>query len=197
MLEYSIAPPRAGGEDTTGQMLTDAQDLMSHAASEVRSHRAVVAARDRVRANLAAFDRTVAADPRSRRSIERVFLVRDLLFTQFVYLSAIVDFLDHGGHSRGSVLYTDPAGTLPLVGAGPGAVSEIAGLPADFRFVLDGGALDGEVQEVGWVPSPGDIDEGDPGLVRSVWRNRRPIPDTSSDFFENIWRDFREGRSVS
>jgi len=168
-------------------------------ADEVRSRASVSAALREVRACLSAYDDVVSADPSSRRSVERLFLVRDILFTQFVYLSAIVDYVDHGGNSRGSALYTEPSGALPQVGSGPAGVGgeEIAGLPDDFRFTLDGGALDAQVQEVGWVPGCAEQDAPWPGRVRAVWRERRPIPDTSGDFFENVWRDHREGRSVS
>ncbi len=178
----------AGQADTTGTMLAAAQERMSAAASEVRSRESVSRALAEVRERLAAYDREVSADGSSRRSIERLFLVRDILFTQFVYLSAMVDYLDHGGRSRGSVLYTDASGRLPQQVGG----AEIPGLPDDFRFTLDAGALDEQVQEVAWTGSAGW-----PGDVESVWRARRPLPDTSSDFFESIWRDHREGRTIS
>jgi len=199
LLSGATARARAGAPDTTGPLLARARERMSAAASEVRSRASVSAALREVRACLSAYDDVVSADPSSRRSVERLFLVRDILFTQFVYLSAIVDYVDHGGNSRGSALYTEPSGALPQVGSGPAGVGgeEIAGLPDDFRFTLDGGALDAQVQEVGWVPGCAEQDAPWPGRVRAVWRERRPIPDTSGDFFENVWRDHREGRSVS
>ena len=57
-----------------------------------------------------------AADAGSRRSVNRLFLIRDILTSQYVYLSAMAEYLDHGGRSRGSVLYTDEGGSLPLAG---------------------------------------------------------------------------------
>jgi hypothetical protein len=159
---------------------------MSVVASEVRSKESVVQALADVRARLETYDREMSVDPSSRRSIERLFLVRDVLFTQFIYLSAMVDYLERGGRSRGSVLYTDISGSLPL---GADGVSEIRGLPEEFRFALDEGALDDKVQEVGWSASE---EVNGAGNVSAIWRERRPVPDTSSDFFEKIWHDYRE-----
>lgn len=95
----------------------------------------------------------------------------------------MLDYLDHGGNSRGSVLYTDPDGSLPL--DAPGG-AELADLPDLFRFVLDAGALDGETQEVDW--------DGH-GRPRFTWRPVRPIPN-DDDFFENVWRQFRDDDGV-
>src|SRR5690606_16266968 len=97
---------------------------------------------------------------------------------------------EHGGRSRGSVLYTDPSGELPQVGYGENA-EEPLDLPELFRFALDGGALDGEVQEASYLP-----DSDDPaGRPEFRWRPVRPIP-ADDDFFENVWRDFREHGNV-
>jgi succinate dehydrogenase/fumarate reductase flavoprotein subunit len=176
----------AGRPDTTGETLAAAQERMSIVASEVRSRESVVQALADVRARLESYDREMSVDPSSRRSVERLFLAHDVLFTQFVYLSAMVDYLERGGRSRGSVLYTDVSGSLPF---GSDGVSEVPGLPEEFRFALDEGALDGKVQEVGWSASE---DADGPGTVSAVWRERRPVPDTSNDFFEKIWHDYRE-----
>lgn len=89
------------------------------------------------------------------------------------------DYLDHGGRSRGSVLYTDVEGDLPWP-------DQDLGLPEEFRFVLDAGALDGVTQEVDW--------SGD-GVPSFTWRDVRPIP-SDDDFFENVWRNFRTDKGV-
>ena len=70
-----------------------------------------------------------------------------------------------------------------------------------FRFTLDGGALDDEVQETSWVPASGwrpvvPRDADDPaGEPVFRWRPRRPIPE-DDDFFENVWREFREHGNI-
>jgi hypothetical protein len=128
----------------------------------------------------------------------------------------MTDYVAHGGRSRGSVLYTDPAGSLPRVGHGGDADRELD-LPELFRFTLDRGALDDEVQEAAWV-APDGMPDGAPGSVEQAgaagwaepepradddaagrpvfrWRPRRPIPE-DDDFFENVWREFREHGNV-
>ncbi len=98
------------------------------------------------------------------------YRLRDLLLSQRMYLSAIVDYIDQGGKSRGSYLISDPEGSLPL-----------PGLDERFRYQLDADAHAGLVQEVLWKS----------GRVECSWRPVRPIPEEKL-WFENIWRDWRE-----
>lgn len=95
----------------------------------------------------------------------------DLLLTQYVYLSAIADYIEKGGKSRGSYLVYDDKGTLP-----------VDGLPEKFRFSLDNGKLNGLIQEVTYKD----------GQVSFEWVKVRPIP-SEEDWFENIWNDYRRG----
>lgn len=176
-----------GGTDNTGEILHGIQAMMSEKAGAIRSREKVEEARDEIKELLDTFGETIIVDPSSRRSIERMFLIEDILITQYVYLCAMVNYLRHGGKSRGSVLYTNPAGSLPLVGYGDDADHEIESLPDDFRFELDGGELDKQIQEVRMQYD---------GYVNCTWRSRRPIPDTADDFFENVWRDFRNDGNV-
>lgn len=176
-----------GGTDNTGEILHGIQAMMSEKAGAIRSRDKVEEARDEIKELLDTFGETIIVDPSSRRSIERMFLIEDILITQYVYLCAMVNYLRHGGKSRGSVLYTNPAGSLPLVGYGDDADHEIESLPDDFRFELDGGELDKQIQEVRMQYD---------GYVNCTWRSRRPIPDTADDFFENVWRDFRNDGNV-
>ncbi|WP_218961748.1 FAD-binding protein [Actinomyces ruminis] len=169
-----------GDPDNTGVLLARAQRLMSERAGLVRSAQGVRDALRRVRAMLTGLSDRMVVDLSSRRSVDRLFLLRDILTSQFVYLSAIDDYLRRGGVSRGSVLYTDAAGLLPE-----------EGLPESMRYVLDDGALDEQVQEVALrYGADGEV------AVEAAWRPRRPIPDTGDDFFENVWRDFREDGGV-
>lgn len=208
-----------GVPDNTGDLLRDVGVLMSAKAGPVRSAASIQEALVQVHAWLSGYGDLVTADPRSRRAVNRTFLVRDILTTAYVYLSAMADYVAHGGRSRGSVLYTDPEGSLPRVGHGEGAERELD-LPEVFRFTLDGGALDDEVQEAAWVAPSGAADvpgaalgmpdgglaqpwaepevrraDDDAGRPVFRWRPRRPIPE-DDDFFENVWREFREHGNV-
>ena len=179
--------------DNTGELLRDVGELMSAKAGPVRSAASIHDALAQVHEWLAGYEDFVSADAGSRRAVHRTFLVRDILMTAYVYLSAMADYATHGGRSRGSVLYTDPAGSLPVVGHGPDAAAELD-LPEIFRFRLDGGALDGEVQEAAWFPGKGDEDD-QAGCAGFSWRPVRPIPG-DDDFFENVWREFRKHRNI-
>ncbi|MFV0252832.1 MAG: FAD-binding protein [Beutenbergiaceae bacterium] len=191
LIEGATKRSAAGVADNTGDLLRAVQQLMSAKAGPVRSTESINEALEQVRTWLAEYDQTVSASARSRRSINRTFLIRDILVTAFVYLSAMKDYSDHGGKSRGSVLYTDDAGDLPKVGYGEDADQELE-LPELFRFALDGGAFDGDIQEAGYVPAE---DSGHPGVVTLTWRPVRPVP-ADDDFFENVWRKFRETGNV-
>lgn len=203
-LADAVARCAAGAPDRTGDLLGQAQATMSADAGLVRSRASVERAKRWAGEQLAALPHTLSVDGGSRRSIDRAFLLRDILTTQYTYLAAMGDYLDHRGRSRGSVLYTDPAGDLPRVGYGRRAEETVAGLPDAFRFQQDGGALDGVAQEVEYhQPAPasaassGDAKVGtDPGTVTFHWRPVRPIPDTEGDVFENIWRDYRHDGNV-
>ncbi len=205
LVSAATARAASGVKDNTGDLLREVQDLMSAKAGPVRSADSIAEALQQVHDWLSDYADTVSADGGSRRSVNRTFLVRDILTTAYVYLSAMKDYVDHGGRSRGSVLYTDADGDLPQVGYGDDATAPLD-LPELFRFALDGGALDHEVQEAAFVRDGAPLDEAwtepvaradDDRAGRPVfrWRPVRPIP-ADDDFFENVWRDFRESGNV-
>ena len=80
------------------------------------------------------------------------------------------DYTRHGS-SRGSALYTDPDGELPLPG-----MTEL------FRCRLDGGKLNGLIQET--------------GPAGCQWRPVRPIPE-KDETFEIQWRTFRSREGLT
>ena len=103
------------GADNTGELLRGVQELMSRLAGPIRSADSIREALGEVHGWLRDYGTLVAADAGSRRSLDRTFLVRDILTTAYVYLSAMADYLAHGGRSRGSVLYSDAGGGLHLL----------------------------------------------------------------------------------
>ena len=103
------------------------------------------------------------------------FRLRDILISQIMYLSAMKDYAEQGGKSRGSALYTDPAnGRRPY-----------PELPEEFVFAVDDGSRGELIQEISW----------NDGQCDAVWRSVHPIPE-DDDFFENVWRSYRENRNV-
>lgn len=182
------------GREGTSEVLTRATALMSEAAGLVRSPRALAEAQREVAGMLAALEDRVAVDLSSRRSVERLFLLRDILTCQYTYLAAMGDYLARGGRSRGSVLYTAADGELPA-----------PGLPEAMRFRSDDGALDAQVQEVTLRPAhpvaePGGAVDGVGSCSRLAvsvtWRERRPLPVTDDEVFETVWREFRQDAGV-
>lgn len=171
----------ASGEDTTDGLLTHIRRLMSDKAGVVRSRASVAEALEEVTGLLRDYDTSVAADASSRRSVSRLFLIRDILTSQYVYLNAMEHYVGTGGLSRGSVLYSDAEGELPKVHA-----SVEAELPELFRLRLDGGRLDEVIQVTSWDG------EGEPTFE---WRPRRPIPE-HAEAFENTWRSYRETKNI-
>lgn len=145
---------------------------MSASAGPFRNKARLEAFRERTASHLDAFSREVRV-PRAG-DLAWVFRLRDVLISQLTYVSAMIDYADNDGKSRGSALYTDPAGTLPY-----------EGLSEDFRFTVDDGSLQGKVQEMSF------------GLTScsSLWREVHSIPEDDS-FFENVWRMYRENRNI-
>jgi succinate dehydrogenase/fumarate reductase flavoprotein subunit len=168
----------AGAAETVNATLTDLQGLLDEQAGLVRSAASVAQALDRVTAWDEAYAVTAVADGGSRRSLDRLFLGRDLLLAARVLLTALADYAGRGGGSRGSALWTDPAGEPPRLGTARGD------WPGDYRFRLDGGALDDRVQQV--------RHDAAAGVTAVTWRPRRPLP-PPDDQFETVWRRFRAG----
>ena len=94
---------------------------------------------------------------------------RDLLIAQYVYLTAMLDYIRQGGTSRGSYMIASEQG------------EKIHGkLP--FRYIpCDNNMknMDDMIQEV--LLADGD--------VKITWRKRRPIPDAPR-WFETVWNDY-------
>ena len=170
----------AGAPDSTDDLLRRCTELMSSHAGMVRSPESIQAALAQVRGWLDQYADTVVVDATSRRSVDRLFLIRDILACQYVYLSAMAQYLARGGCSRGSVLYSDPEGSLPC---GPDGAE--LDLPERFRFRLEEGLTD-LIQEACWDGRQ------EPSLT---WRPVRPIP-ADDDFFENVWRRYRADQNT-
>ena len=110
----------------------------------------------------------------SKFELPWVYRVRDMLIASRCYISAMMDYAGVGGKSRGSALYSDPAGVKPY-----------EQLPDEFTFAVDDGQLDDDIQTV----------EYKNGSCSVSWRKRRPIP-KNDDFFEVTWKSFRETGNV-
>lgn len=149
-----------------------AAEEMSRCGAAIRDPAQIRAYGKQVEAQLADFAQTVKAG--SRTELAMVYRLRDMLLSQRAYLTAMTDYTAHGGKSRGSALYTDlTGGTKPF-----------AQLPDTFTFALDEAEAP-LIQEL-WFED---------GTCRTGWRAPRPIPE-DDDFFENVWRSYRETGNI-
>ncbi len=123
-----------------------------------------------IRENREQWDRVLRGSLRGTEGLDGYFILLSLLVSQYVYLRAMEDQIAQGGASRGSALVDDPAGEKEL---------EMLGL----RYTL---REDGDrIREVRFCPQSREV---------STWlRPVRPLPDPDP-WFENVWREYREGR---
>lgn len=149
-----------------------AAEEMSRCGAAIRDPAQIRAYGKQVEAQLAGFAQTVKAG--SRTELAMVYRLRDMLLSQRAYLTAMADYTAHGGKSRGSALYTDLTG----------GVKPFAQLPDTFTFALDETEAP-LIQEL-WFED---------GACRTAWRAPRPIPE-DDDFFENVWRSYRETGNI-
>lgn len=98
----------------------------------------------------------------------------DLLVTQYVYLSAILEYIQKGGQSRGSYLIYNQEGDLPN-----------EKLDEQFRCRLDDGALARQVQEILYKDAKCYIE----------WNDVQLVPQ-EDNWFEKVWSDYRKDRII-
>ena len=149
-----------------------AAEEMSRCGAAIRDPAQIRAYGKQVEAQLAGFAKTVKAG--SRTELAMVYRLRDMLLSQHAYLTAMADYTAHGGKSRGSALYTDLTG----------GIKPFTQLPDTFTFALDEAEAP-LIQEL-WLEN---------NTRRTAWRAPRPIPE-DDDFFENVWRSYRETGNI-
>ena len=150
----------------------NAAEEMSRCGAAIRDPAQIRAYGKQVEAQLAGFAKTVKAG--SRTELAMVYRLRDMLLSQHAYLTAMADYTAHGGKSRGSALYTDLTG----------GIKPFTQLPDTFTFALDEAEAP-LIQEL-WLEN---------NTCRTAWRAPRPIPE-DDDFFENVWRSYRETGNI-
>ena len=164
-------------QDNTAALTAHYRRRMSDVGGAFRSADEMIALAKEVRHLLAHFEEQVGCDD-SARGLANAYRLYDQLMTMSLYLDAMADYSAVSGLSRGSSLYQRPDGSLPQLAIDP--------IPELFRFLPDDGSLADRIQEV----YPGKTEN------TICWRSVRPLPDRSGDFFENIWRSFRENKNI-
>jgi len=145
---------------------------MSFFGGPIRDNEGIIKILSEVKSLKASFIDTVKiASPEELKDAYRLW---DVLICQQVYLEAMADYVSNGGKSRGSALYTDKSGSKPY-----------EFLPDTFTFLLDDSSRADEVQQVTYTD----------GVCKFNRRKVRPIP-KDDDFFENVWRGYRENQNI-
>jgi succinate dehydrogenase/fumarate reductase flavoprotein subunit len=151
------------------------QERMSACGAAIRTFEEVARAAGEARTLLGKLKEKLRA--RSPQELPAAYRIIDLCLTHVLYLEAILEYLNKKGKSRGSYLVPDKAGVLP----GPKFGEE-------WRFSLNPprSFVDQKILEVFL---------NEQGRVVKKWVDIRPIP-REEGWYENVWKDFREGRTI-
>lgn len=170
--EMSVLAEKVSSADSNVEKLEDeVSGLMSTYAGAIRSSVRIEESLRKIDGMMHDFEDKVKA---GTDELGQVYRLRDTLISIKCYMTAMCDYSRKGGKSRGSALYTDMTGIKPY-----------AQLPDEFTFKVDDGKLDEVIQEVSWKA----------GVCSVNWRERRPIPE-NNDFFEVVWKNYRETGNV-
>jgi len=146
---------------------------MSEYGAHIRSLKDVKKAAEKTRQQLNSLGENTKLN--SISNLNRAFKNYDLLISQYIYLSAIENYIERGGKSRGSYLVKDPEGKLPL-----------SNLPEKFRFSLSQENFTDKIQQVIFNK---DIN------CEFEWRPVTPLPEADS-WFEKVWNKFRNNEII-
>ncbi len=166
--ELSFAASVLSRTENANKTLEDLRLDMSRIGGAIRNPAVIADAIPALCARYKTLSEDLGAD-----KLLTAYLVRDALVCEIMLLTAIKNYADEGGKTRGSSLYTDAAGVSPR------------DFGDDFRFVLDSGEKDSVVQLV-------RFDDGEPTVT---WREVRPLPE-GGGFFENVWREYRKHKNI-
>jgi succinate dehydrogenase/fumarate reductase flavoprotein subunit len=140
---------------------------MTAAGAVFRRAKDVASALDFVRAEIARFGDYGAGTFDEARELS---INRDILLTQFAFLSSISAYIEDGGASRGSYLVTELTPEEILRQRKPIKIDT-----AHKKFVLSV-AMDSRAS-----------------VAKPIWTPTRPLPKKSEYWFETVWADFENG----
>ena len=155
------------------ELIKNAQRKMSDCGAAIRNRAQMESYLAEIKAQLADFNNLVKVS--RKESVFLAYKLKDILTTQLATLTALIDFSDTIKATRGSALYGDANGDLR------------EGLDELFRFTVENGASYKKIQEVKLT--------SDKLSAETSWRDVRPFV-TEEDFFENVWRRYREDKNV-
>ncbi len=163
--------------DAAGDLIEDVKARIRAAQRRMSDSAATIRSAERMKEALSQTNLEIEALSGCRASAKEkrylAFKLRDILYTQSAVLTAMIDYAETVGDTRGSSLCYDENGSLR------------DGLEEIFRFTEETGGTRDRIQETVLT---------DKGFA-CVWRAVRPIPEDDS-FFENVWRGYRENQNI-
>jgi succinate dehydrogenase/fumarate reductase flavoprotein subunit len=158
------------GTNIVREITANIRKRMSEAASIIRSKSKIKEAIENSKKDLDELAENTKLI--SIEDLEFAFKNYDFLITQYVYLSAIGDYIEKEGKSRGSYIITNNKGNKP-----------IEQLPKQYSYQVSQGELSSQVQQATYNTKM--------KKVAFNWRKTRPLPE-AKDWFENVWREYLE-----
>lgn len=156
--------------DNVNYLIKTSQRRMSDNAAAIRNADSM---KNALQSTILEIEQLGNVGVKDKSQIYMYYKLRDILYTQSAVLTAMIDHSGTVGYTRGSSLYFDQNGNLR------------DGLEEIFRFTEEKGNTRSKVQETVLTEN---------GFVSS-WRDVRPIPQ-NDDFFENVWRQYRENKNI-
>jgi succinate dehydrogenase/fumarate reductase flavoprotein subunit len=158
------------GKDNTRRLIEEAGQRMSRLGAAFRDGEQI---REALEITKELWDKLAgSAGVSQAKDLFLFFRLRDILFSQYLYLSAMAGHIGQNGGSRGGALYYDPAGEKPL-----------ESLPERFRYTIE--EAPPLIQEILYRN----------GVVSVSYREPRPIPKTD-EACEKVWKDYRDNRDA-
>lgn len=157
--------------DNINGLIYKAQRRMSDNAAAIRSRTNIESALRETEKDLTGICEKTGINEKSE--LYKFYKLKDILVTQCAVLTAMLEYADTVGKTRGSSLCRDENGRLR------------SGLEEVFRFTEENGDTRDKVQET--VLSDGKFS--------CRWRAVRAIPQ-NNDFFENVWRGYRDNGNI-
>ncbi|WP_097014255.1 FAD-binding protein [Anaerocolumna aminovalerica] len=159
-------------EDNIDDMWKHTTKRMSQAGAAIRTEESIEKITKEVLTEINQFSALIKV--KEEKQLRKVYRLFDILTSQYVYLSAMTDYVKHGGKSRGSALYSDKSGKKTY-----------DFLPDIFNFTIDDGSKNNQIQEVLYQNKE----------CICTWRQVRPLP-MEDNFFETVWREYRENGNI-
>ena len=157
--------------DNINELIANAQRRMSDNAAAIRNKDNMEKALGLTLAEIGSLNETAKVSKKEK--LYRYYKLKDILITQSAVLTALINYADTVGDTRGSSLCYDQNGDLRQ------------GLEELFRFTEENGNTCSKIQETVLTANG----------FKSSWRDVRPIPQ-NDDFFENVWRSYRENKNI-